>query len=174
MFKSIVVGFDGSPHASRALEVGIELAGQDEARLGIIYVIDRSQLPVPEDMRNMAVNEGVITPMSSIQIDFANAPETMMDTIARLGADSLKAMYQYADFLVGEAAEHARRAGVDNVETSVEQGDPAEEIAAYAAEREADLIVCGSRGMGKWTSLLLGSTSSKLNQVSGCSCLVVR
>jgi nucleotide-binding universal stress UspA family protein len=174
MFKSIVVGFDGSPHAARALQTGIELAGRDEARLGIIYVVDRSQLQIPEEMRNMGVTEGVIAPMSTVQIDFANAPETMMDTIARLGADSLKAMFQYADFLVGEAAEHARQAGVDNVETAVEQGDPAEEIAAYAADREADLIVCGSRGMGRWKSLLLGSTSSKLNQISGCSCLVVR
>jgi len=174
MFRSIIVGFDGSTHARRALQVGIGLAGGDEARLGIIYVIDRSQLQIPDDMRNMGVTEGVIEPMQSIQINFEHAPETMMDTIARLGADSLKAMYQYADFLVGEAAEHARRAGVSNVETAVEQGDPAEEITAYAADRDADLIVCGSRGMGRWESLLLGSTSSKLNQISGCSCLVVR
>ena len=174
MFKSIVVGFDGSAHAGRALEIGSELAGRDEARLGIIYVIDKSQLQIPDEMRNMGVTEGIIAPMSSIQVDFANAPEAMLNTMARVGADSLKAMFQYADFLVGEAAEHARNAGVANVETAVEQGDPAEEIAAYAADREADLIVCGSRGMGRWQSLLLGSTSSKLNQISGCSCLIVR
>ena len=174
MFKSVVAAFDGSPHAGRALQVGAELAAGDEARLGIIYVVDKSQLQIPEEMRNLGVTEGVLEPMSSIQINFANAPATMLDTMARLGADSLKTMVEYADFLLAEAEKHARQAGVTDVETAVEQGNPAEEIAAYAAAREADLIVCGSRGMGRWKSLLLGSTSSKLNQIAGCSCLIVR
>lgn len=174
MFKSIVVAFDGSAHAGRALEIGIGLAERDRAALGIIYVIDKSHLHIPDEMRRLGETEKLIEPMSSIRINFRNAPEAMLDTLARVGSDSFKAMLQYADFLVGEAAEHARRAGVTDVETRVEQGDPAEEIAAWAADRAADLIVCGSRGIGRWKSLLLGSTSSRLNQLAGCSCLTIR
>jgi nucleotide-binding universal stress UspA family protein len=174
MFKSIVVAFDGSAHAGRALEVGSGLAERDGAALGIVYVIDKSHQYIPEEMRRMGETEKIVEPMSKISINLQNAPEAMMDTMARTGADSLKAMVQYADFLVSQAAEHARQAGVADVETTVEQGDPAEEIARFAAARKADLIVCGSRGMGRWKSLLLGSTSSRLNQLAGCSCLTVR
>ncbi len=53
MFRSIVVAFDGSLHASRALEIGATLAGQEQIPLGIIYAIDASQMKIPDEMRKM-------------------------------------------------------------------------------------------------------------------------
>jgi nucleotide-binding universal stress UspA family protein len=35
MFKSIVVAFDGSAHASRALETAAKLAAREQAPLGV-------------------------------------------------------------------------------------------------------------------------------------------
>ncbi|HUV21800.1 MAG TPA: universal stress protein [Gammaproteobacteria bacterium] len=174
MFNSIVVAFDGSPHANRALEIGSELAARDKATLNIIYVIDKSHLHVPEAIREMGETEHVIDPMPKVQVNYENAPTSMMSALAQANADSLDAMFQYADFIVGQAESGARHAGAAKVDSKVAQGDPAEEIITFAKNRKADLIVCGSRGLGKWKSMLLGSISSKLVQLSTCSCLTVK
>jgi nucleotide-binding universal stress UspA family protein len=47
-------------------------------------------------------------------------------------------------------------------------------VVAFAIDRNADLIVCGSRGFGRMKSLLLGSTSHKIAQLAQCSCLTVK
>ena len=51
MFKSIVVAFDGSDYANRALEIASSLAGQMQVPLGIIHVIDSSHMQIPDEMR---------------------------------------------------------------------------------------------------------------------------
>lgn len=174
MFRSIVVAFDGSAHANRALEIGAGMASREKAALGIIYVIDRSHLSVPEEMRKMGELEHLIEPVQKMVVNFENAPATMMSSIAEANADSQAAMFRYADFLVSQAAEAAKKSGLSEVDSKVELGDPAEETIAYARDREADLIVSGSRGFGKLKSLLLGSVSNKIAQLAECSYLTVK
>jgi nucleotide-binding universal stress UspA family protein len=174
MFKSIVVAFDGSVHSSKALEIGATLAGQEKIPLGIIYVIDVSHMKIPDEMRKMGEIEHIIKPMPRMLVNLENAPENMLSTMARTSSDSEKAMFQYADFLVDQARQSANHHGAQDVEAKPVLGDPADEVVAFARERNADLIICGSRGFGKLKSLLLGSTSHKIAQLAECSCLTVR
>lgn len=174
MFKSIVVGFDGSAHASKALEIGAELAARDDIPLGIIYVIDAAHMHIPEQARKMGEIEHLLEPAQKLVVNFDNAPATIMSSMAQANEDSQAAMFQYADFLVGEAAESCRDSGAAQVESKIMLGDPAEQIVEYASERGADLIVTGSRGFGKLKSLVLGSTSQKIAQLAECSCLTAR
>ncbi len=174
MFKSIVVAFDGSRHARRALQVGAELAARDDAALGIVYVIDESHYNIAEEMRRMGEAEHIIEPARQLQINIENAPEAMISGLAQASGETLRAMQQYAEYLLGQTVKVAGEAGAKKVETSVEEGDPADKVVAWARERDADLIVCGTRGMGRWKSLLLGSTSSRITQLSDCSCLTVK
>ncbi len=174
MFKSIVVGFDGSSHASKALEIGAGFAARDDIPLGIIYVIDAAHMHIPEQARKMGEIERLIEPAQKLVVNFENAPASMMSSMAQAKEDSQAAMFQYADFLVGEAVENCRDAGVTRVESKVMLGDPAEQIVEYARERGAELIVTGSRGFGKLKSLVLGSTSQKIAQISECSCLSIK
>jgi len=174
MFKSIVVAFDGSPHASRALEIGAGLARQGKLPLGIIYVIDRSHMNVSEEMRKMGEIEHLIEPAQKMVVSFENAPATMMNSLAQANADSQAAMFHYADFLVEQAAASATKSGVEQVETRAALGDPAEEVVAFAKDVKADLIICGSRGFGKLKSMLLGSVSHKIAQLAECSCLTLK
>jgi nucleotide-binding universal stress UspA family protein len=53
-------------------------------------------------------------------------------------------------------------------------GRPADEIMAVARQHQADLILCGAKGLGAVGRMLLGSVSTKLAQHSPCSVLVVR
>ena len=58
--------------------------------------------------------------------------------------------------------------------TTLQEGDAATEIINYAKERETDLIVIGSRGMGQVRGWILGSVSRKLVHYAGCSVLIVK
>lgn len=53
-------------------------------------------------------------------------------------------------------------------------GDPAEEIVAAATRMGADMIVMGSRGMGRLGSAILGSVASGVLRLAPCPVLVIR
>jgi len=174
MFKSIVVAYDGSPHSGRALEIGTDLAKQGKIPLGIIFVVERHHLYIPGEVRKMGEVEHLIDPTPKMMVNFENAPATMMSSMAQADTDSQAAMFQYADFVVDQAQRHARDEGVNEVESSVVMGYPAEKIVAFARDRKADLIITGSRGFGKLKSLVLGSTSHRVTELAKCSCLIVK
>lgn len=54
------------------------------------------------------------------------------------------------------------------------RGDAATEIIDYVKTNQVDLIVAGSRGLGRLKSLWMGSVSRKLVHYSTCSVLVVK
>ena len=60
MFDSIVVAYDGSGHAGKALEVGATLAARDQASLGIVYAIDVEHMQLPIELRKMGEVEQII------------------------------------------------------------------------------------------------------------------
>jgi len=60
------------------------------------------------------------------------------------------------------------------VVTEALEGSAAEVILEVARVREVDLIVVGSRGLGKFSGLLLGSQSQKIIQHATCPVLVIR
>jgi nucleotide-binding universal stress UspA family protein len=60
------------------------------------------------------------------------------------------------------------------VHEEVLEGSPAEAILAVAATRHSDIIVMGSRGLGRLEGALLGSNSQKVVSHAPCPVLVVR
>jgi len=53
-------------------------------------------------------------------------------------------------------------------------GDPAEVIVQFASEQRCDQIVMGTRGMGKFASLLLGSVASKVIQLAEIPVMLIK
>jgi nucleotide-binding universal stress UspA family protein len=76
-----------------------------------------------------------------------------------------------AEALLCEAANMA--SDVVNA-TELRFGDPAEAICQLANDVRAELIVVGSRGLGRLNRLLLGSVSRGVVERAPCSVLVVR
>lgn len=58
--------------------------------------------------------------------------------------------------------------------TEILEGPPAEAILKVAETHQSDLIVMGSRGLGRLSGLLLGSQSQKVVQHAHCPVLIVR
>jgi len=174
MFTSIVVAFDGSPHATRALETAASLAVENKASLGIIHVVEPSHMTVADDVRRMTEVEHVIKPAPKLLVNLENAPAEVVSSLTNAAAETQRVAFQLGDYIVKLAKDDASKAGVEDIVTEVLVGNPAEEILGFARSRKADLIVIGSRGFGKLKSLLLGSTSHKVTQHAECSCLTVK
>lgn len=60
------------------------------------------------------------------------------------------------------------------IRTELIEGNPAEAIIEVAKTRGSDVIVMGSRGLGRLTGLVLGSTSQKVVSHAPCPVLIVR
>ena len=60
------------------------------------------------------------------------------------------------------------------VHTEILEGPPAEAILNVANTRKVDLVVMGSRGIGRLKGLLIGSQSQKVVQHAPCPVLIVR
>ncbi|MDC1287718.1 universal stress protein [Gammaproteobacteria bacterium] len=174
MFNSIVVAFDGSAHAGRALDAASRLAAGEQARLGIIYVVDLDHMSLPLEIRQMGEIEHIIESSPNFMVDLEMASPELVNKLAKAEAESHQAMLQYAEYLLVQALKAARNCGASDVESKIVQGDPAQMVVEFANERDADLIVCGNRGLGRLKQLLIGSTSHKITQLAACSCLTVK
>jgi nucleotide-binding universal stress UspA family protein len=60
------------------------------------------------------------------------------------------------------------------IKTFLLQGNPASAILDYIKKEKFDLVIMGSRGLGKFKELILGSVSSKIVHHSPCAVLLIR
>jgi nucleotide-binding universal stress UspA family protein len=61
-----------------------------------------------------------------------------------------------------------------SIKTQILEGPPAEAILSIADVRKIDLIIMGTRGLGRLSGLILGSQSLKVVAHSNCPVLLVR
>jgi nucleotide-binding universal stress UspA family protein len=145
MFKSIVVGTDGSETATQAVREAVDLAGAVGATIELVS----AYTPVPE---------------KRLAAERREAPEDMQWAINPR---------EDVELSLNSAAEIARGAGVA-VNTHARQGDPADAILDVAEERDADLVIVGNKGMTGAKRFLLGSVPNKVSHHAPCSVLIVR
>ena len=147
MIKNILVATDGSAAANRAVDLAADMAAKYECSLSILNVVRDMQLP-PELVRMAKVEK-----------------------LSLRDSDLLKFL---ADKVLTKAAERAKKKGATAVRTAVGEGDPATVIIKQAKRRNADLIVMGTRGLGKIKETFLGSVSRKVCNLSQMNCLTVK
>lgn len=145
MFRSIVVGTDGSETAGKAVSQAIGLAKSIGAKLQIVSAYE----PVSEQRLREEAQQ--------VPGDLQWMVNPREDVDATLKA----------------AAEAAEQAGVA-VETFPRQGDPADAILDVAEEEGADLIIVGNKGMTGAKRFLLGSVPNKVSHHAPCSVLIIR
>jgi nucleotide-binding universal stress UspA family protein len=145
MFRSIVVGTDGSQTAGEAVRQATELARTVGARVHVVSAYEpvgsarlrEERQVVPEDLQWMV-----------------NPREDVEATLGTVGDD-------------------LRAAGVEFA-TYARQGDPADAILDVAEEQHADLIVVGNKGMSGAKRFLLGSVPNKVSHHAPCTVMIIR
>lgn len=134
--KTIVVAYDGSQHAKKALETAKAIADRFGSKIYVVHVVDTAVL---------SLSEAFSTP------------------------NVIKSLKEGGEKALREALNLA-----PNAEAKLLEGDPAYEIAKFAKDVKADLVVVGSRGLSTIRKSFLGSVASRLVQESEISVLVVK
>jgi|SRR6266487_3928561 len=75
--------------------------------------------------------------------------------------------------ILSKCSEIAKEKGL-TVNTILLQGNPASKILDFSKKKKCDTIIMGSRGMGKFKELILGSVSSKIVHHSLCSIMLIK
>jgi nucleotide-binding universal stress UspA family protein len=145
MFRSIVVGTDGSDTATQAVRQAAELARSVGAKLELVTAYE----PVSE---------------TRLREERREAPEDMQWAINPR---------EDVDATLDSAAGIAREMGIE-VEVYSRQGDPADAILDVAEEQDADLIIVGNKGMTGAKRFLLGSVPNKVSHHAPCSVMIIR
>jgi nucleotide-binding universal stress UspA family protein len=75
--------------------------------------------------------------------------------------------------ILSKCSEIASQKGL-TINTFLLQGNPASVILDFSKKEKFDIVIMGSRGVGKFKELILGSVSSKIVHHSPCSVLLIR
>ena len=145
MFRSIVVGTDGSETAKQAVKHAIDLARSVGGNLKLVSAYE----PVPDQRLRQERGE--------VPKDVEWAVNPREDVEATLG----------------DAEDEAKAAGVE-VQTFSRRGDPSDAILDVAEEENADLIIVGNKRMTGAKRFLLGSEPNKVSHHAPCSVLIIR
>jgi nucleotide-binding universal stress UspA family protein len=143
MFRDVLVAFDGSAHAERALAEAIDLARQSEGSITVATV-------VPE-LSVWALGGGFAPP-----IDY----QAIHDDLER----SYRAMLEAA---------HAKVPQEIQSRAVLLEGRPGRALVDEANTAGHDLVAVGSRGRGELRSMVLGSVSHEVLHGSHVPVLVV-
>ena len=87
--------------------------------------------------------------------------------------ETINARLREAEAIAQKAVETVETISAQ-IQTETLEGNPAEVILEAAKTQNSNVIVMGSRGLGKLAGLLLGSTSQKVVSHAPCPVLIVR
>jgi nucleotide-binding universal stress UspA family protein len=145
-FDRIMVAFDGSKDAAKAVSLAASLSLKFGAELTLIHVFASPTIA-------FSAASGMPTP------DYSDLEDAAKDAGQKILSRGLKL---------------ATDAGVKPRGELIEASSVVEALVDFAAKYGADLIVVGTRGMTGFKKLILGSVSSGLISHAHCPVLVAR
>ncbi len=130
--KTIVVAYDGSKHSKKALDWASKFATAAQATVHIVMVLVPSSLLVGVDYAGISFSEELK--------DLAE--KEISEKLAEAQAFCEEKKLQ--------------------VTTKTLFGNIVDEILQYVHSSKADMVICGTRGLGGFEGLLVGSVAHKL------------
>lgn len=91
----------------------------------------------------------------------------------KLLSEVLEAYKKENQDILSKCSEIATQKGL-TIKTVLIQGNPASVILDYSKKEKFDLLIMGSRGLGKFKELILGSVSGKIVHHSPCAVMLIR
>lgn len=145
MFKRILVPYDGSKGAWKALEKAVEIQKLCDSELNLLTIYRHHSY--------VEASLSMVRPME---------PEKLDDVLR-----------DHAKGIVEHGKAEAVRLGAGRVRAFVRNGPVARGIVGFSHEHDIDLVVLGRRGLGSLEGYLLGSVSHKVTGLSEVPVLVV-
>jgi nucleotide-binding universal stress UspA family protein len=91
----------------------------------------------------------------------------------KLLSEVLEAYKKENQDILSKCTEIATQKGL-TIKTLLLEGNPASLILDYSKKEKFDLLIMGSRGLGKFKELILGSVSGKIVHHSPCAVMLIR
>ena len=146
MAGKIVVGYDASEAAQRALARAIDEARERKEKLVVVAV---SEMPLnPEGLQNYGTLDDSPVQMMPL-VEPPELEPVLVDARKRIEAEGLEADYVWS------------------------AGEPAGEIIGIAKEQRASLIVIGQHHHGFFSKLLGADVSGEIQRDAGCDVITV-
>ena len=156
IYSKILVPYDGSEHAEKALNKAVNLAklikGSEMIILNVIEEILTPPLVFPTRIRHYKTGEDTTlsTYFRDLQTDMRYKMINTLEKIKQKYENSVK------------------------IRTVVLVGSAEDKIVGYANRQNVDLIVMGSKGLKGISRLLMGSVSRHVSEKVKCSVMIVR
>jgi nucleotide-binding universal stress UspA family protein len=131
--KKILVATDGSEHSDKTIREAIKVAGSLETEVTVVNVLEEPP---------------------SMPYTYALTPSDLVKKIIESHNESSKQ-------ILAQAEKSFKENGII-VKTVSAKGHPAEEICKLAEKGKYDLVIIGSRGLGRLQEMFLGSVSNKV------------
>lgn len=147
MYKKICVAVDGSDSSHEAVKAAAELAKQFGASLVLLHVI--RPMKIPDELQRYIKED-----------DLASIRHSALENVGQE--------------IIAKALEIAISHEIDKPRHTILSGDPAGQIIDAARQESVDLIVMGTRGLGKLEGALIGSISRKVTEMSEANVLIVK
>jgi nucleotide-binding universal stress UspA family protein len=96
---------------------------------------------------------------------YVESQKVLNDLLAKYRAES--------ENILDKCKQIAEKSGV-KIETVIAEGDAASNIVVYARNGGFDTIIMGSRGVGRFKEMVLGSVSNKVLHHAKCSVMIVK
>ena len=155
MIKKILVAFDGSEPAHKALDFALELAEKYSSELLLLNVYQPIIPLFHFPTMTVMGSPPVITPVT-------------------MAAFSKELKAQHEKVLLKAVKKVNRDKPNLKVSTMLSEGRPSDKIVEVAKEGKFNLVVMGSRGIGGIKEIFLGSVSDRVADEAQCSVLIVK
>lgn len=151
MIRKILIAYDFSPCADRALAMGTAIAAKFEAEIFVVNVINQRDI----DAIEQAVHRAIL----------AKTLETPDDMVREYQEERIEKLLVVLK---------PYQKSLKRLTPHVSVGEPVQEILALAQEHGVDLIVMGARGHSGMVRLLTGSKAESMFRISSIPILSVR
>jgi nucleotide-binding universal stress UspA family protein len=153
IFGKILVAVDGSENSNRAAQLGLDIAERFKSEVTVIHCIS--------------------TPTGGYM---STIPSLTLPSMSQTDIDKYYAVARKAALaILGQTVTNAQKRRIPvKSETKEAVTSTVETIVNYADSNKMDLIIVGTRGLGGFKKMLLGSVSSGIVSHAHCPVLVVR
>lgn len=175
MLKKIIVPTDGSEHANKAIDLAADLAQKYGAEIIVLHIMLRNQsvFDLHALAQSLSAEPSLIEQLNDLCDASVSAAASAYEAVVSIPAsdDLLQAL---GEEICANACARVNSKSASDVRSYVVDGAPADRILMAADHEDADMIVMGSRGLGKVADLFMGSVSHRVNHMAECTCVTVK